>query len=48
MRTMRTLQREKTFDVRQSVKGTASVVVCIMALLFAMEIIVVAVRFLVG
>lgn len=45
---MRKMQREKTFDARMSLRGIAYVVVCIMAFLFLMELIVIAVRFIVG
>lgn len=48
MRVMRKLQREKTYDVRTSFSGIAYVVVCIMAFLFLMEAVVIAVRFIVG
>ena len=45
---MRTLQREKTFDLRIALRGIFYVVVCIAALLLLMEGVVVAVRFVVG
>ena len=45
---MRKTQREKTFDLRTSLLGLASVVLCIAALLFVMEIVIVVARFVVG
>ena len=48
MHVMRELQREKTYDLRTSLFGLASVVVCIIAFLFILEVVVIAVRFIVG
>lgn len=48
MHAMRKLQREKTYDVRTSLQGIVYVVVCIVAFLFLMEAVVIAVRFIVG
>ena len=48
MHVMRELQREKTYDLRMSLKGLGAVVVCIMAFLFVLEAVVIAVRFIVG
>ena len=48
MPTMRKMQREKTFDVRMSLRGIAYVVICIMAFIFLMGLVVVTVRFIVG
>ena len=48
MRVMRKTQREKTLDVRTSLQGIAFVFICIMALLFVMEVLVVAIRFIAG
>ncbi|MBQ9067479.1 MAG: hypothetical protein IJ131_00235 [Eggerthellaceae bacterium] len=45
---MRNSQRENTLSVRTSLSGIASVVICIMAFLFVMAIVVIAVRFVVG
>ena len=45
---MRKMQRERTFDVRTSLEGIAFVVICIMAFVFFLEVVTVAVRFIVG
>lgn len=45
---MRELQREKTHDLRMSLRGLAYVVICIAAFLVLLEAVVIAVRFIVG